>query len=331
MGPFPNPDDRGFNSAYPPETEKVDLGKEFEGLNGTIRWKLYRSPTSKIDLERFFNHSDSGVAYALCWVQSKDRRSAILATGSDDGIQVWLNRKKAVTKRVHREAIAGEDKTPVELASGWNEMLVKVDNTFGTWAFFLDFRDPRTGKMLEGLKYRTTPPQDDDLKFVRNWQVLGPFPNPNQRGRDTVYRPEAERVDLNKEYEGIGGKVCWQALFSGSEKIDLEKFFNRPFNESNVAYAVCWVRSDIKKSALIATGSVDGIKVWINRTNIINKAGNREANPGTDEVNVELGGGWNEILVKVDNKFGRWAFYLELRDPETERPLEGIEFRITPP
>jgi len=331
LGPFPNVQDRGFDMVYGPESEPVDLDKEYAGLNGTIRWKLYRSHNDKIDLERFFNHSDAAVAYALCWVQSHERRSAILATGSDDGIQVWLNRKKVVTKRVHREAIAGEDKTPVELAAGWNEVLVKVDNTFGTWAFFLDFREQRTGSMLEGLTYRITPPDDDERKFVRDWQVLGPFPNPNERGRDTIYLPETEPANLNKEYEGIRGKVRWQALFSGSAKVNLETFFNRPFGEPNVAYAVCWVRSDKKKSAVIATGSVDGIKVWVGRRKVINQPGNREINPGDDEALVELEAGWNEILVKVDNKFGRWAFFLELREPETERPLRGIDYRITPP
>ena len=39
----------------------------------------------------------------------------------------------------------------------------------------------------------------------------------------------------------------------------------------------------------------------------------------------------NELLVKVDNTGGEWGFYLELRDPETNKPLQAVEFRTTPP
>ena len=53
--------------------------------------------------------------------------------------------------------------------------------------------------------------------------------------------------------------------------------------------------------------------------------------PQGDRANVELNKDWNEILVKVDNPFGKWMFWLELRDPNTGRPMEKIEYRTTPP
>jgi hypothetical protein len=91
------------------------------------------------------------------------------------------------------------------------------------------------------------------------------------------------------------------------------------------------VRSDKARTATLATGSDDGIKVWINRKPKINEAVHREAEPGKDIQKIDLKEGWNEILVKVDNRFGRWAFYLELRDPDVNMPLEGVEFSTTPP
>jgi hypothetical protein len=56
------------------------------------------------------------------------------------------------------------------------------------------------------------------------------------------------------------------------------------------------------------------------------------ARPDSERANVELSSGWNEVLVKIDcTSYGHLAFYLELRDPETGRPLSGVEYRTRPP
>ena len=155
LGPFPNDKDAGHAHAYPPEAQKIDsldLASVYDGLNGKVRWQLHHSSTDKIDLQKFFDHGEAGVAYAVCWIKHAWRGKAILATGSDDGIKVWLNRQLVLDKAVHREAIPGDDKTPILLEDGWQELLVKVDNRFGTWAFYLDLLDPGTGKPLRGQR-----------------------------------------------------------------------------------------------------------------------------------------------------------------------------------
>ncbi|MBL8795516.1 MAG: hypothetical protein JNM56_16545 [Planctomycetia bacterium] len=332
IGPFPNPAGKGFTTPYPPEDELIDLRKDYDGVKGKVRWKVQRSPTDKIDLEKILSHSKAGVAYAVCWFRCDDARGTLL-TGSDDGIKVWINRKEVLARKALREAVPGEDKTPVEFkADEWNELLVKVDNRTSTWAFFLELQTT-DGKALEGLKVRTLPPGEEDTQFVRNWQLIGPFANNGEAGRDHAFAVEKDKVDLDKEYDGIGGKVRWKLLESESEtgRIGLDRFFERPFNEANLAYAVCWVKCDKEREAVLATGSDDGIKVWINRKLKIDANVSRDAEPGKDIQKATLNAGWNEILVKVDNRFGRWAFFFELRDPETERPLEGVEFSTKPP
>jgi hypothetical protein len=247
---------------------------------------------------------------------------------------VWIDRKEFLAKKTRRDAVAGEDKTPVtwRVDEEWHELLVKVDNRTGSWAFFLELIDPNTMKPLHDLRFRTTPPGSEEAqRFVREWQLIGPFENEGEGGRDKVWGPETDTVDFNKEYDSLAGKVKWRLHKSEMGRIGLDKFFDRPFNESNLAYAVCWVRSDKARTATLATGSDDGIKVWINRKLRIDAAVHREAEPGKDMQKIELKEGWNEILVKVDNRFGRWAFYLELRDPDVNMPLEGVEFSTTPP
>lgn len=334
IGPFPNEGDAGHARAFPPETEPVSLGKEYEGLRGKVRWQLHQSLADKIDLQKVFDHGEAGVAYAACWVRSAGRMRAILATGSDDGIKVWLNRKLVLDKAVHREAIPADDKTPITLSGDWQELLVKVDNRFGTWAFYFDLLDPATSKPLRGprIQVRTTPP-GDEKRFIRDWLIVGPFGKPQEPNHREVFPPEQHGVDLKREYEGRRGKMRWQEYHSPEGKIDLLRACSLRFELSwgAVAYSACWVRCDAKRRAVLATGSDDGIKVWINRELVLDKAVHREAEPDSERTPIELSAGWNEVLVKIDNESGTWGFFLELRDPATGGPLQGVEYRLRPP
>jgi hypothetical protein len=333
LGVFPSAGKESLGKAYPPETEPTDLAKQYAGLKGKIGWQEYHSPDDKIDLQKFFSHGDAGVAYAVCWVHC-DKRAAILSTGSDDGIKVWIDRKLVLDKVTTRDAFPGDDKTPVELTAGWHEVLVKVDNRFGTWAFYLQLEDPRTDKPLEGLTTRLAPPTDEGQRFVRHWQVMGPFWRPEDLGLSQTYAPEKDPINLAKELDGRDGKVRWTPYRAEDDgKIDFVKAFGlKPDNAEGIAYAVCWVRCDRQYLAHLLTGSDDGIRVVLNRQRVVDKKGvMRQAEPGSDKTAVLLAEGWNEVLVKVDNKADSWAFFLELRDARTGRPLEGVEFRLIPP
>ena len=64
---------------------------------------------------------------------------------------------------------------------------------------------------------------------------------------------------------------------------------------------------------------------------VIDRPVSRSAAPGQDRVTCNLTEGWNEVRVKVDNTGGPWGFYLEARDPVTDKPLAGLEVRNSPP
>jgi hypothetical protein len=333
IGPFANDKDAGHAHAYPPETEMFDAGKEHDGLKGKVRWQLYHDMTDKVDLQRFFDHGEAGVAYAVCWIKPAGRMQAILATGSDDGIKVWINRNLVLDKAVHREAVPGDDKTPVTLEDGWQELLVKVDNRFGTWAFYLDLLDP-SGKPLLGprLQVRTTR-HIGERAFIKDWLIIGPFGDKSGGGHGKVFPPERAVVDLQGRYDGSKGRVRWKAYHGHKGRINLlEACALRPEDGRDaVAYAVCWVKSDKDRPAILATGSDDGIKVWINNKIVLDKAVQRTAEPNSEQTPVRVKMGWNEVSVKVDNYDGDWAFYLELLDPATGNALPGVQYRTTPP
>jgi hypothetical protein len=332
VGPFANEKDAGHVRPYPPEQEAVNLSKEYEGLGRKVHWQLHDGSDGLIDLQKFFHHGEAGVAYAVCWVQTPSRR-AVLATGSDDGIKVWIDRKVVLDRPVHREAVPRDDLTPVQLRAGWHEVLVKVDNRFGTWAFYLQLlEDSATGKPLRDLRVRTTPPASEERRFVRRWQVVGPMVNMNDTGHDKVLPPEVQPFHLRAIFLGRHSRVNWAPLNSGTDRIDLLKQLSMvPERSDGVAYAACWVRAPRERQVILAAGSDDGIKVWLNRNLVLDKAGQREAEPGQDRMPITLQAGWNELLVKLDHRQGPWGFFLELRDPRTDAPAGGLELRGTPP
>jgi hypothetical protein len=165
--------------------------------------------------------------------------------------------------------------------------------------------------------------------FTRDWLIVGPFPTPDRKGHDKAFPPEADPIDPKKEYEAGGRKVGWKSHAGGADYVDMAELFKT--QDPAVAYAVCWVRASRARSIALSLGSNDGMKVWVGGKLVIDRPVSRSAAPGQDKVTCNLAEGWNEVRIKVDNTGGPWGFYLEPRDPVTDRPLAGVEVRNSPP
>jgi hypothetical protein len=165
--------------------------------------------------------------------------------------------------------------------------------------------------------------------FVRDWQLLGPFAGTAERAHDTIYPPEREAIQLQKAYAGFGGVVRWRPYKSAEDKIDLAEFFN--YRQAGVAYAVSWVFSDEDRAVTLGVGSDDGVRVWVNRQQVHDVKGGRQARPGQDLVKARLKKGWNELRAKVDNIVGTWELYLELRSADGGEPLKLLSSNTPPP
>jgi hypothetical protein len=135
--------------------------------------------------------------------------------------------------------------------------------------------------------------------FVRDWQLLGPFPSAGGQGHDAVYPPEREPVQLGKAYGGLGGAVRWRPYHSAEDRIDLAGFFQ--YREAGAAYAVSWAYSDADRAVTLGVGSDDGVRLWVNGERVHDVKGRRQAQPGQDMVKARLRRGWNEVRAKVDN------------------------------
>jgi len=143
LGPFPNekPEHRGQDFGPEKAAGAVDLAAKFDGKGGKkIGWGATTATPGPggapiIDVAKLAadskTSSDQVIYYFAVTLDSAAEQPATLAIGSDDGIQVWLNGQKVHDAKVTRALVPGEDKVKVQLKSGKNLLLLKLDQGNG--------------------------------------------------------------------------------------------------------------------------------------------------------------------------------------------------------
>ncbi|MHC4984228.1 MAG: HEAT repeat domain-containing protein [Planctomycetota bacterium] len=132
-----------FDKAFPPEKPDARDVKWTRLTRGIGSWD--------INLESAFGGRDHCAAYVKTRIWSQKEQNARLEMGSDDAIKAWLNAKLVHANYANRGLTARQDLVNVKLLKGWNELLLKVVDHEGGWAFCCRVRKP-DGTALEGLK-----------------------------------------------------------------------------------------------------------------------------------------------------------------------------------
>src|SRR5678816_87996 len=105
-------------------------------VNGKeLNWQLISWKDDIVDLDSIYHGQDFVYAYALSEIKADAPGNAFLAVGSDDGIKVWLNGKLVHDNWVPRGVNKDEDLVPITLVKGSNQLLLKVQDIRGGWAF----------------------------------------------------------------------------------------------------------------------------------------------------------------------------------------------------
>ena len=143
-------------------------------------------------------------------------------------------------------------------------------------------------------------------KLLGPWYVIGPFKASGKTAFSEVFEPERE-IDLSKTYAGGLGwhqKSDWadgRVIDLGKETVCATYLF-RTFT----------VQSDTILP--VSLGSDDGIKVWINGTEILANDADRGADADQELIDLVLKKGENKFLMKVNNNQGGFGFYFRLDD-----------------
>jgi hypothetical protein len=183
IGPFPNTDDAGFDTAYPPETE-FKPEKMYAGLHGDfVGWKRYYGDEPYLTLGHWniwmlteggpfddsahivqFNRAldtaghDWITSYALTYLFSPQSQQADFVIAADNCVKAWLNRQQVFARLRHpfwyEMNDNWADRIPVQLQAGWNEVLLKVGLGRGAASGYYGFTfrvADREGKTLRGI------------------------------------------------------------------------------------------------------------------------------------------------------------------------------------
>jgi hypothetical protein len=151
-------------------------------------------------------------------------------------------------------------------------------------------------KKLGDLGQKTT--LGDHAGCLRSWKVIGPFPNADEKGIDTVYPPE-RGLDLAAEYEGKSGKVKWKD-YATSDDIGVVNL-NEAVGDypEAVSYATTEFRSKDGRDVEVRLGSFVAFKLWVNGEMVLFRGDAYTGmKPDHYVAKVKLKPGPNTILVK---------------------------------
>jgi len=142
--------------------------------------------------------------------------------------------------------------------------------------------------------------------FVRDWLVCGPYRRTGVVGAIAVF-------DLVFGPEKKGEAVKWYAAPVG-ETINLMGFF--PNQTNCVAYLKAEIIASEATDAILLMGSDDGIKAWLNGTEVHSNNIDRGQIVDQDMAPIKLKQGSNELLLKITQGGGGWSVCTRIVGPD---------------
>jgi hypothetical protein len=135
IGPFDWQGGRAYDTVYPPEKE-IDLKAVYPGRGGDkVAWRAGKFEDGVAHSLGFLGGDNPAVAFLHRTIECDRAMKLPIALGSDDGIVVWVNGKRAHVNRANRGVNVDEDKVTIDLKEGKNDLLLKIVNTGGAWGF----------------------------------------------------------------------------------------------------------------------------------------------------------------------------------------------------
>ncbi len=217
----------------------------------------------------------------------------------------------------------------------------------GLIAAFVMLLKPAPAAFLEPDKWyerMREPWQPEEAGYIRDWLVLGEFPNPPHEG-DKVYNHTEPCIGFDTDYlkeqggeERItpsesmsltrpdGSTAVWVRVTSPQNRIDFTQALPGRPHENAVAYGFATIHRDKAGQVLFALGSDDGAMVRVNGKLVHRVLVGRAMVPGSDLFSADLRAGENSILVKVEQGTGGWEFCLRLVDEAAVGILPWKEF-----
>jgi hypothetical protein len=147
--------------------------------------------------------------------------------------------------------------------------------------------------------------QDHILK----WVGVGPFAEKGKDGRavyQTAFAPEKDGVQ----------DIDWQPITKGVGSWDINLEATYGGLDYCAAYLRTRVWSDTDRDALMEMGCDDAIKAWVNGRLVFDQWTEGGISPRQKRASIKLAKGWNDVMLKVVDQQGGWAFCCRIRKPD---------------
>jgi len=167
----------------------------------------------------------------------------------------------------------------------------------------------------------------EQLGFVTDWQVVGPFDNEGKQGFARADGPEAARMEAweaGMTWRGKERAVGWRRYPPNLSHFGYVNFdaLMRPF-QNVCGYAQTTVHSERAQPLSLWVGGGAAIKVWWNGEEVHVDEAYRFPDPDRHAVAVGAHEGANRLLVKTCVTDTAWGFFLRVA-AANGTPAEGI-------
>jgi len=165
VGPFDNAGRKGETEAHAPMLEPFSVAQTMLGkLPGEpLSWRHYDYEGiprgGYVSFDDLLRPNEEVTGYATCWISVPAATRAVLHVGTGGPYRAWIGTTEVGHGDAYRTPNPLQDAHPIELAAGWNRVLIKTSAQQGMWGFFARV-SLRSGAPIEGLRSTAEPPED---------------------------------------------------------------------------------------------------------------------------------------------------------------------------
>jgi transglutaminase-like putative cysteine protease len=156
IGPFDNDQGKGFLTSYPPESS-LALQQQYDGKLLPVRWhRVQADPTGAVALDDLVAPKEFALSYLATFVGADSAGPAELRLSVGEAAQVWWNDALVASEETLEDAAPDNLVIPVQLARGWNKLLIKSCVRRSAWSVRARVTQPG-GSAWPGLHSSSAP------------------------------------------------------------------------------------------------------------------------------------------------------------------------------